>query len=82
MQTQAEVLWERSKHQHPYIHLVQKSCEGFSLDTAFNSAFTWRQKSESHMGRLSDMAQMKDELRRSNHLAFVFFEDSDWLLEY
>ena len=45
-------------------HLVQKSCEGFSLETAFNSAFTWREKNSSqqqndekldHMGRLSDM---------------------------
>ena len=63
MQTQAKVLREGSTHQRG-THLVQKSCEGFSLETAFNSAFTWREKNSSqqqndekmdHMGRLSDM---------------------------
>ena len=33
--------------------------------------------------RLSDIvAQKKDELRECDHLAFVLFEDGDWLFEY
>ena len=41
---QTTVLCEGSR-QDRATHLVQNSCEGFSLDTAFSSAFTCRGKS-------------------------------------